>query len=148
MGDALRPEDTVVRLGGDEFLIVCEGIQGEASALQMVRRPQSLLGEEIEQNGVVLHPSMSVGIALKDDPRLSPQNWCAVPMWRWTASSASASLANWSKTPPWLQPTDRTTSCSEGARGRNSLSLGLQTRPLASSPGVASTMSWPSCSRS
>ncbi len=69
---ALRPEDTVVRLGGDEFVIVCEGIQGEASALQMVKRLQSLLGQAIEQNGVVLHPSMSVGIALNDDPRLSP----------------------------------------------------------------------------
>lgn len=69
---ALRPEDTVVRLGGDEFVIVCEGIHSEASALQMVRRLQSLLGEAIDHNGVVLHPSMSVGIALCDDPRLSP----------------------------------------------------------------------------
>lgn len=69
---ALRPEDTVVRLGGDEFVIVCENVQGEASALQMAKRLQSLLGEAIEQNGVILHPSMSVGIALNDDPRLSP----------------------------------------------------------------------------
>jgi len=69
---ALRPGDTVVRLGGDEFVIVCEGIQGEASALQMAWRLQNLLGEAIERNGVTLRASMSVGIAVSDDPRLSP----------------------------------------------------------------------------
>ena len=68
---ALRPEDTVARLGGDEFVALGEGLAGATDAVQMASRLQDRLGAPWVYGEQMFRPSMSVGIALTDDPDMS-----------------------------------------------------------------------------
>jgi diguanylate cyclase (GGDEF)-like protein/PAS domain S-box-containing protein len=60
---AIRPADTVARVGGDEFVAVCEEVD-EDSALALGRRLQEAIGLPVTVGGVVHGLSASIGIAL------------------------------------------------------------------------------------
>lgn len=66
----LRASDLVSRLGGDEFVVLSQGPTGPQEAMSLALR----LLEEVERpwtlDGRTLHPAMSVGIAMTDDPDL------------------------------------------------------------------------------
>jgi diguanylate cyclase (GGDEF)-like protein/PAS domain S-box-containing protein len=63
---AIRPEDTVARFGGDEFVVICEGVKnGEMDTiakrvLDAVHEPLSLGGDDIRVTG-------SAGISVSND---------------------------------------------------------------------------------
>lgn len=59
--DVVRPHDTVVRWGGDEFLIFLEDIDEEAT-LDVVRRVSSAAGEPITELGEDVRVTASVGV--------------------------------------------------------------------------------------
>lgn len=67
----LRPQDTVARLGGDEFVALGEGLAGVTDAVQMASRLQERLGAPWVHGEQTFRPSMSVGVALTDDPEMS-----------------------------------------------------------------------------
>ncbi len=62
--DAVRPGDTVARFGGDEFTMLCEGIEGEGHALRVVQRVQTALARPFLLGDNELFATGSIGIAL------------------------------------------------------------------------------------
>jgi diguanylate cyclase (GGDEF)-like protein len=59
----LRPSDTAARFGGDEFLILCDGLHGEREALPLAARVRTAIAEPIELRGREISVHASVGVA-------------------------------------------------------------------------------------
>ncbi len=67
MSSVLRPSDTVARMGGDEFVVLCEDIDGENDALTIAGRVRGAIEDEpITINGVKMQVTASVGIAMSN----------------------------------------------------------------------------------
>ncbi|HTX12454.1 MAG TPA: diguanylate cyclase [Solirubrobacteraceae bacterium] len=62
---AVRPGDTMARMGGDEFVALCEHVDTE-SALAVARRLQEALRPSFTAGGVEHRLSASIGVALGD----------------------------------------------------------------------------------
>jgi diguanylate cyclase (GGDEF)-like protein/PAS domain S-box-containing protein len=62
---AVRPGDTVARIGGDEFVALCEHVDAD-SALAVARRLQEALRPTFTAGGVEHQLSASIGVALGD----------------------------------------------------------------------------------
>jgi diguanylate cyclase len=69
----VRPSDTVARFGGDEFMVLCDDIAGEADAIVVAERIAGSLAEPFHIQGQVLHVGVSIGIALAGDRSRAPQ---------------------------------------------------------------------------
>jgi diguanylate cyclase (GGDEF)-like protein/PAS domain S-box-containing protein len=66
--DAVRPADTVARIGGDEFVVVCEHAD-EAGALALADRLEAAIGVPVTADGTEHRLSASIGVAIgHDDP--------------------------------------------------------------------------------
>jgi diguanylate cyclase (GGDEF)-like protein len=69
----LRPMDTVARFGGDEFTFLFEGLTSEREVVLIADRIcQAAAGRPIEVDGMPLTVTVSVGIAIVNDPTVSP----------------------------------------------------------------------------
>ena len=66
----LRAGDLVSRLGGDEFVVLSQGPSSPQEAMTLALRLLEEVGRPWSLEGRTLHPSMSVGIAMTDDPAL------------------------------------------------------------------------------
>ena len=62
-----RAGDTVARVGGDEFVVCCEGLAGDDGASAMAARMCAAVAEPLELDGVELFVTTSVGIAHAED---------------------------------------------------------------------------------
>ena len=60
--DCLRPSDTVCRLGGDEFSILCEHVGDEAGATALARRLGQRVSEPMPAGGRELCVNVSIGV--------------------------------------------------------------------------------------
>jgi diguanylate cyclase (GGDEF)-like protein len=63
IGSLLRPGDTLARLAGDEFILLCEDLDEPAQAELVATRVGTALAEPFSLLNVSLHLSASVGIA-------------------------------------------------------------------------------------
>ena len=73
LGELLRPEDTLARFGGDEFVVLCEeGLGLSEPAGVAVRLGDALEEPVVLSNGEALVRA-SLGIAVTNDPRARPE---------------------------------------------------------------------------
>ncbi|MFT3814727.1 MAG: diguanylate cyclase [Acidovorax sp.] len=61
---AVRPSDTVARLAGDEFTVLCENLNSEAAALQIVETLRRAFDVPLDVGGNPLQAAPSIGLAL------------------------------------------------------------------------------------
>ena len=61
---AVRPEDTVGRYGGDEFVVILDRIDGANDAVRIAERIVATLRHPIELQGLTVRCTASLGIAL------------------------------------------------------------------------------------
>jgi diguanylate cyclase (GGDEF)-like protein/PAS domain S-box-containing protein len=64
LAQAVRPADVVVRVAGDEFVVVCEGLVGELEAVGVAERIHAALREPVRIRRSELHLTASIGIAM------------------------------------------------------------------------------------
>ncbi|WP_281277254.1 diguanylate cyclase domain-containing protein [Pseudorhodoferax soli] len=89
----LRACDTVARVGGDEFVLLLEGVSDSAAVAQAAQRLIDVVSAPMEQCGHEVRLSCSIGVALfpSDGPRrrrcASRSSCSATCGWRWSAAS-------------------------------------------------------------
>ena len=65
--ECVREGDTVARFGGDEFVVLLEGLSSAADALGSLTKILNLIGMPVEVNGRELAPSASIGVSMYPD---------------------------------------------------------------------------------
>ena len=60
----LRPADTIARMGGDEFVILCEELSGEQEAVRLAERLQRVFGDPFALGGSEHVVNASIGVAI------------------------------------------------------------------------------------
>jgi diguanylate cyclase (GGDEF)-like protein/PAS domain S-box-containing protein len=69
----VRPEDTVARLSGDEFVVVCPDLKQSVEAQLVGERITSALADPVPFGAEHLAVHASVGVAVTDDPGTDPE---------------------------------------------------------------------------
>ena len=70
---ALRPDDTVARFGGDEFVVLCEDLLGRSDAVAIAERILAELSGPFVVDDAEVFVGVSIGIAFPDDPDADPE---------------------------------------------------------------------------
>ncbi len=65
-GDMVSHTSTPARLGGDDFLVLLEGLREEPDAARVAERLLAILSQPYTLNGVSVHVTASIGVALSD----------------------------------------------------------------------------------
>ncbi|HWH94025.1 MAG TPA: EAL domain-containing protein [Baekduia sp.] len=64
LAEALRPSDTLARLAGDEFAILCEGLEDVGESVAIAERLLAVVSEPLDVAGVRLRSTACIGVAL------------------------------------------------------------------------------------
>lgn len=71
---ATRPSDTVARISGDEFVVLCEGVLDDHVALDISERIRMSITGPLMLHGVEIESGASVGVAMATDDLLRDQS--------------------------------------------------------------------------
>jgi diguanylate cyclase (GGDEF)-like protein len=74
LGEVLRPGDTLARVSGDEFVVLCEDLVGPDHAIAIVARLDAALDRPFAVSGNNLDLSASVGIAFTGHEDEAPED--------------------------------------------------------------------------
>ena len=74
LGRCLRPEDSLSRFGGDEFVLLLPDVGGPHEAVRVAERVTEELRRPLVLEGRDIFVSVSIGIALGDARRKSPED--------------------------------------------------------------------------
>jgi diguanylate cyclase (GGDEF)-like protein/PAS domain S-box-containing protein len=69
----VRTTDTLSRFGGDEFVILCEGMASQDAVMALAERAMTAIDEPFVINGERFHIAVSIGVAFVDDDGPSPE---------------------------------------------------------------------------
>ncbi|MFM8866809.1 MAG: EAL domain-containing protein [Ilumatobacteraceae bacterium] len=71
---ATRPSDLVARIGGDEFVVLCDGLADPQVAMEVAERVRQAMTGQVILQGIEIFTSASVGIAVSTDSLLSEES--------------------------------------------------------------------------
>ena len=69
----LRPGDTVARFGGDEFVMLLDGVRGNSGVMSVVERIRTELADSFTVRDQEVFITASIGIAIAKDERDAPE---------------------------------------------------------------------------
>jgi diguanylate cyclase (GGDEF)-like protein/PAS domain S-box-containing protein len=75
LGRCLRPEDTLARFGGDEFVVLVEDVEDADEAVRVAERIIDALRERFVLDGRELYARASIGIAIGEDRTKDPDGF-------------------------------------------------------------------------
>ncbi|MDE0802691.1 MAG: diguanylate cyclase [Acidimicrobiales bacterium] len=70
---AVRPEDVLARIGGDEFAVMCDRLDDQTDAATIADRVRGALRDPMVIDGVVVDLGVSVGVAYANGAREAPE---------------------------------------------------------------------------
>ncbi|HEV2309214.1 MAG TPA: EAL domain-containing protein, partial [Acidimicrobiia bacterium] len=70
---ALRPEDTVARFGGDEFVVLCEDVDDEATVRQVAQRIEETVSRPTVISRREIFVTASIGVVVSGPKAASPE---------------------------------------------------------------------------
>ena len=73
LASATRPSDIVARIGGDEFVVLCDGLGDEHVAMDVAERVRQAMTGQVILQGIEIFASASIGIALATPALLAEQ---------------------------------------------------------------------------
>ena len=71
---ATRPSDIVARIGGDEFVVLCDGLGDEHVAMDVADRVRQAMTGQIILQGIEIFTSASIGIAMATSALLAEES--------------------------------------------------------------------------
>lgn len=70
---AVRRDDVVTRMGGDEFVVVCDALESSSESAVVAERIRAQLDDPFELHGRTHALTASVGVAQTSDPATTPE---------------------------------------------------------------------------
>ena len=74
MAEQLRAEDTLARIGGDEFAILLENMENRSFAIAIAQRVLKAMKPAIKVGTQLIYASISIGVGLKDETTESSED--------------------------------------------------------------------------
>lgn len=71
---AVRRDDVVTRMGGDEFVVVCDALESSSESAMVSERVRAALDEPFDSHGRLHQLSASIGVAQTSDPATSGED--------------------------------------------------------------------------
>lgn len=73
LSSIVRPHDTVARIGGDEFVVLCPSLGSQEDGTRLAARIQQVMAAPVDVGFIQLAPTVSIGVTFatgEDDPRI------------------------------------------------------------------------------